>query len=93
MTTKRELSAGEATIFSLTGDSDWFAIEVDVAAGIEGSLDGVIFGTLRDRAGDGAQAALVAADDPQILAAYPFVKVTVVPAGTVTLSERVNNPS
>lgn len=93
MTTKRELGSGQATIFSHTGDSDWFAIEVDVAAGIEGSLDGAVFGSLRDRAGNNAQATLVAGDDPQILAAYPFLKVTVGPAGTVTFSERVNNPS
>lgn len=93
MTTKRELASGGTTIFALTGDSDWFAVEIDVAGGLEGSLDGVVFGSLRDRAGNNAQAVLVANDDPQIFAAYPFVKVTAGAAGTVTFSERVNNPS
>lgn len=83
--------AGNYT-FSLSGDSDWFAVETSVAAVLTTSLDNATFGVLRDQA-YADKSVMTGTADPQVLPSYPYIKATVAGAGTVTISERVRDPS
>lgn len=91
-TTSHTFSGAGDRTFSLSGDSDWFALETSVAAVITASLDNSTFKVIRDRAYTD-KSGLAAASSPQVFPSYPYIKVTVGGAGTVVISERVRDPS
>lgn len=92
-TTSRVLTGAGTETFSLSGDSEWFCYETTIATVIQSSLDNITYGAILDREGANKSVVSVVTADPRLLPQYPYIKFTIGGAGTITVSERVNDPS